>query len=70
MTKKELNKLKKNLPKNFRDTIAEECDCSLVLVDKVLLGTRKNIKVLKVATDLALAHKEEIDALSKQIKSL
>ena len=70
MTKKELNKLKKSLPKGYRDLIAAKCDCSSGLVDIVLSGTRKNIQIITEAIDLALSHKVLIDELSDKIKSL
>jgi hypothetical protein len=70
MTKKDLNKLKKSLPKGYRDLIAEKCNCSIGLVDMVLAGTRKNIEVLTVAVNLAQSHKIELEALANQIKSL
>ena len=70
MTKKELNKLKKSLPKGYRDLIAEKCDCSIGLVDMVLAGTRKNIQIVDAAVNLALSHKTQIEALSDKIKSL
>lgn len=70
MTKKDLNKLKKSLPKGYRDTLAEKCDCSLSLIDSVLSGTRKNLEILKEAVDLAISYKAETEALSNQIKSI
>ena len=70
MTKKELNKLKKSLPKGYRDMLAETCECSTGLVDMVLAGTRKNIQIITAAIDLALSHKVMIEELSEKIKSL
>ncbi len=70
MTKKDLNKLKKSLPKGYRDLIAEKFDCSTGYVDMVLAGTRKNIEVLTAAVSLAQSHKTEMEALTNKIKSL
>ncbi len=70
MTKKDLNKLKKSLPKGYRDTLAEKCDCSLSQVDSVLAGTRKSEQVIKTAISLALLYKAEQDEITNQIKSL
>jgi len=70
MTKKEFSKLKKSLPKGYRDLIAEKLDCSLSLVDQVLAGTKENIKVLNAAVNLAEDHKTQIEELSNKIKSL
>lgn len=70
MTKKDLNKLKKSLPKGYRDSIAGKCDCSTGLVDMVLAGTRKNIEVLTAAVNMAKFHKSEMEQLANQIKSL
>jgi len=70
MTKKDLNKLKKSLPKGYRDLIAEKLDCSVSLVDQVLAGTRKNIEIVDAAVNLALSHKAQIEELSNKIKSI
>jgi hypothetical protein len=70
MTKKELNKLKKSLPKGYRDLIAEKCNCTTALVDMVLAGTRKNIEIVNAAVNLALSHKAQIEELSNKIKSI
>lgn len=70
MTKKDLNKLKKSLPKGYRDLISEKLDCSISLVDQVLAGTRKNIEIVDAAVNLALSHKAQIEELSNKIKSI
>jgi len=70
MTKKELIKLKKSLPKGYRDVLAEKFNCSMSTVDMVLVGTRKNIELIKVAIELAKDHKIEMENLSKEIKGL
>ena len=70
MTKKELIKLKKSLPKGYRDVLAEKFTCSVSTVDMVLVGTRKNIELIKAAIELAKVHKVEMENLSKEIKQL
>ncbi len=70
MTKKELIKLKKSLPKGYRDALAEKFNCSVSTVDMVMVGTRKNIELIKAAIDIAKGHKIEMENLSKEIKEL
>ena len=70
MTKKDLKKLRNSLPKGFRTTIAEQCNCSVSLVEQVLNGVRVNLDVVQAAVELAASHKSRIDELTNQIKSL
>ena len=70
MTKKELIKLKKSLPKGYRDILSLKFNCSVSTVDMVLVGTRKNIELIKAAVELAKVHKVEMENLSKEIKQL
>lgn len=70
MTKKELIKLKNSLPKGYRDTLSLKFNYSVSTVDMVLVGTRKNIELIKAAIELAKCHKIEMENLSKEIKQL
>ena len=45
MTKKQLNKLKKNLPKNYRNTLAEKFNCTTRYINMVLSGERDHLLI-------------------------
>jgi len=70
MTKKELNRLKKSLPKGYRDMLAEKLNCTTSMVDMVLAGTRKNLDIISTAIEIAKAHKKKMSQLSQEINQL
>jgi hypothetical protein len=70
MTKKELEKLRKNLPRGYRDLLASQFNCSTRTVDMVLAGERKNLAIVKSAIEMAIVHKEEMQVLTNQIKAI
>lgn len=70
MNKAELSLLKENLPKGFRQTLADQCRCSVASVDSVLAGTRSNIDIIKAAVEMAKTFHEEKSALKQKINAL
>lgn len=70
LSKEKLEKLKKNLPKGFRELVAEKLDLSISYVNMVLAGTRKNSEILRLAIEAAIQNKKCTDEMIKQIKKL
>ncbi len=70
MTKRELNRLKKNLPKNYRNTLANKFNCTPRYINMVLAGDRNNLEIIKEATQLAVLQKAEVEEILTIIKSL
>jgi hypothetical protein len=73
ITKRELSKLKRNLPHGALSKIADEKNCSLMLVSLVLNGKSTDHKGIVVrAAELAAEHKAKLNngAASSIIKSL
>ncbi len=74
MTTEELNKLKENLPNDYKKLLADKCDCSTALVSKVFNGSRGKtptaILILKAAVDMAENYQKELDDLSNRINGL
>jgi hypothetical protein len=70
LTRKELMKLKRNLPKGFRDLAASKLDVSIAYVTMVLSGTRKNNTIIQMAIEYAEIHKQDIHSLKEKIKNL
>ncbi len=70
MTKKQLNKLKKNLPKNYRNTLAEKFNCTTRYINMVISGERENLEIVKQATQMAVQKRAEVEEVLTTIKSL
>jgi hypothetical protein len=68
--REELKRLKKYLPKGYRNTLAEEFEISINTVDKILGGKRNNIQVLQAAAQLAEEHKKNITEFIQQLKAV
>ena len=67
LTKKQLQKLRKCLPKGFTEIIAEKLDLSIGYVYMVLAGRRKNMQIIRMAVEGAENHKLNIENLVKKI---
>ncbi len=70
MDKKDLKKLRMNLPPNGKKMLAEQFGLSPGHITQILLGNRNNVLVLIAAAKLAYEHKTELDEASKFIQSL
>lgn len=60
MNRRELKKLKKQLPDGYREKIAKRSGFSVSYVDKVLGGQRKCQEILDVAFELLREEKQRI----------
>lgn len=70
MTKKELRKLKKMMPKGYRDTLADEFEVTTGYVDQIFRGEKLRNDVVDRAVGIAKLHQEYLNGLSAQIKNL
>jgi hypothetical protein len=70
MTSKELSKLKKALPRGYRDKLAVKFMVSTVTIDRVLRGAHDRPDIIDGAITLAEEHKEYLASLATKIKSL
>ena len=70
MTKQDLNKLKKLLPKKASSKIAEKCDVSESYVRKVLSGNADRLDVIDQAILLAEDHQKKLILRSEKISNL
>lgn len=70
MTKKELAKLRKNLPTRYLDELAKRTGMSTSTCSKVLNGHFNSDVVLQAALDLAHETKEKNSSFRKGIKKL
>jgi hypothetical protein len=70
MDKVDLLKLKKNLPKGFRQVLSKEYDVSLQYIDMIFKGVRDNLSIVESALLLAQGHKDKKNSLSKSINKL
>lgn len=70
MTKKHLNKLKKNLPRDYRNTLSKKFNCTPRYINMVLSGDRENPEIVKEAVQLAVQKKTEVEEVLTIIKSL
>ena len=70
MTKKELQKLKKLMPKDYRQTLADEFDISTGYVDQIFRATKVRSDVIDQAIKIATMHQEYLKELSNKIKKL
>lgn len=70
MTEKELTKLKKKLPKGYRETLAEQFDVTPGYIDQILRGEKDRLDVIDAAIDMAEAHKLYLAEQKRKIKKL
>lgn len=70
MTTKELKKLKKMMPKGYRDTLAEEFEISTSYVDQIFRGEKERPDVIERAVAIAELRKQDLDKLAQKIKKL
>lgn len=70
MTKQDLKKLRKNLPKGARETLAVQFGFSKGYIDHILTGVRENEEVLIAAVALVSEHKKNVEEAEKFIQTL
>lgn len=70
MEKEDLLKLKQNLPKGFRQQLAEDHKVTLSYIDLVLNGKRDNLDIIESAIEIAKKHKQKKNSISQQINKL
>lgn len=70
MTKHELQKLRKNLPKGSREVLARQFNCSIGHINNVLTGLRENEPIILAAVNLVSEHKRNIQEAEKFIETL
>ena len=70
MTKKELQKLKKMMPKGYRKTLSEEFKISAGYIDQIFRAEKDRPDVVDSAIKLATTYQEHLNGLSAQIKKL
>ena len=70
MTTKELQKLKKMMPKGYRQTLADEFEITAGYVDQIFRGDKERTDVIERAIEIAKLHQEYKTGLSAQIKKL
>jgi len=65
-----LKKLRKKLPKKYKEALARETEYSESYIVSVLTGKRKNEKIMKAAISLAQNTKSEADSFTSSIHDL
>ncbi|MBS7565130.1 hypothetical protein KHS38_12015 [Mucilaginibacter sp. Bleaf8] len=69
-SKSELTKLRKSLPSNWKETLADKHELSTGTIENIIYGTSKNDDVVLSAVELAKSHKNNILESKEAIKSL
>ena len=70
MTKKDLLKIRKNLPHGSVSKLAEDFGFTKSYIHLILKGKRQNNSVLIAAVELANNAKQELESLSKKTATL
>lgn len=70
MTEKEFLKLKRNLPKGYRETLAGKFDVTTGYIDQILRGEKQRTDVIDEAIEMATAHKLYLAEQKAKIKKL
>ena len=70
MTKKQLEKLRKKLPKNGVFLLSQKTGFTYEYVRLILSGERTNPDVLKAAVELAEKHQKELREIQTKINAL
>ena len=70
MDTKDLKKLRRSLPKGSKKILAEQFDVSEGHITQILLGNRKNEKVIIAAAIIAYDHKNELSKAEQIVQSL
>jgi hypothetical protein len=74
MTTEEIQKVKNNLPRGYRKSLADACKCSIAMVDKSLSQNSSNtapaMLVQETAALMAEDYKKRLTGLSEKIEQL
>jgi hypothetical protein len=70
MSRDDLKKLRKNLPKGSRETLAAQFGFSRGYIDHILTGVRENEEVIIAAVNLVSEHKKNMEQAQKFIQTL
>jgi hypothetical protein len=70
MDRKDLDKLRRNLPPKAKELLAEQFNVSVGHITQVLLGNRNNELVLIAAAEMAAEHKNKLSKAEEFVQSL
>ncbi len=70
MTKEELLKLKKSLPKGSIKILADQHVLSVSYINMIFSGERENLEIVKSALEIAKIHKQKKSSISQAINKL
>ena len=70
MTKRELKKLRKKLPKGWADTLAIKFRHSVTYIRAIIYGDKPNEYVVSAAIDMAEEYQKQLEEQKLKIKSL
>lgn len=65
-----LKKLKSEMPKGYRDLLAQKFEVSVAYVDMIFNGKRQNLKILKFALKIAKNIRETRNNITAEINNL
>lgn len=68
MKKRDLNKIRKNLPKQWKKELSVQSNRSTSLVEKVMLGIRKNVLIVQLSITLCTLPDELKEELNQKLK--
>ncbi|MBB2149147.1 hypothetical protein [Pedobacter gandavensis] len=68
MKKRDLNKIRKNLPKHWKEELSVQSNRSTSLVEKVMLGIRKNVLIVQLSITLCTLSDEIKKELYQKLK--
>ena len=66
----ELQNLRENMPKGYRNLLAEEYHVNVHFIDMVFRGQRSNMDIIESAVKMAEKYKHEMITLTERIKNI
>ncbi len=70
MTEKDFIKLKRKLPKGYRETLAERFGVTTGYIDQILRGEKDRLDVIDAAIAMAESHKQYLAEQKRKINQL
>jgi hypothetical protein len=70
MTTDELKKLKKSMPRGYRNTLAEKFEVTTGYIDQILRGDKTRPDVIDSAIEIAATYKKYLAEQKTKIKKL
>ncbi|MBL7970086.1 MAG: hypothetical protein JNL03_01090 [Prolixibacteraceae bacterium] len=70
MTREELKKLKKSMPRGYRDTLSEEFNVTTGYIDQILRGDKTRPDIIDRAIEIAAIYKRYLADQKAKIKKL